>query len=131
MMQKQNLLHGCDIRFFRKNVANPKIYSKTTRAYRPGSMTVAIETDSGLRILLRATGGPKYQFVDEWRFLPDFDDENHPGRYHDYTLRGPNTAPTNRRGRLEGSGKPVWIRVASHKIEDSHEHIGDKARGCP
>ena len=123
-MAKKDYLHGCDIKFFRKNVASPKIYSKTTRAFRPSPTTVAIETDSGLRILLRATGGPKYSYVDEWRYLAEFDHENHPGRYHDYTLRGGNTAPTNRKGRLDETGGPLWIRVASHKIEESYEHAG-------
>lgn len=118
-MAKQDQLHGCDIRFFRKNVANPKIYSRTIRAFRPTSATVAIETDSGLKILLRTTGGTKYFFVDEWRYLAEFDHESHPGRYHDYTLRGRNTAPANRKGLVAGSRDPLWIRIASHRIEGS------------
>ena len=108
--------HGCDIVFFKKNLPKPKIYSTADKAYRPTNLTIALETVTGLKILLRATGGIKYAYVDEWQFTPDLDEEGHPGKYFEYTLRGANTAPTNVRDR-DCNGKPRWIRVKSLKIE--------------
>jgi hypothetical protein len=109
--------HGCDIVYLGRKFKASPIYAPVAKAYRPSSTTVAVETTSGLKVLLRRTGGTKYDYVDEWQYIPEVDEENRPGKYYQYNLRCKNSAPTNYKDKDPVTGRYKWMRLRSHKID--------------
>ncbi len=109
---------GCDLFLDSKNKDVALVYSKIKRAYRLGGTSIAIETESGLRVLLRKNCGLKFSYVDEWQYIPEVDAENRPGKYYSYTMRGQDSAPLNYKDKDKFTGKYRWMRLKSHKIEE-------------
>jgi hypothetical protein len=111
-------LHGCDILWKPKKSYQPYLYFPIHKAYRPTYNTIAVELSSKLKVLIRASGGQKYKWIDEWKFLPEFDINNQPGGYYDFCCRSPNAYATTWRDKDKKTGKYQWYRTQSFKIED-------------
>lgn len=114
----EKVSHGCDLVFFRKNRTPPLIYTRTNFAYRPSYNMIAVKLENETTVLIRATGGSKYQLVDEWQYIGEKDEYQQQGKYYSYTCRSINSSPTNRKGKDPITGKLMWERVKTHKIMD-------------
>lgn len=110
--------HGCDIVFFRKKVTSPLIYLKTIFAFRPSYNAIAIKLEDEQTVLVRASGGYKYNLVDEWQYVGDRDEDGNRGKYFTYSCRSENSSPQNWRGKDPITGKHMWMRFKTHKIID-------------
>lgn len=114
----EKISHGCDLVFFRKNRNPPLIYTRTSFAYRPTYNMIAVKLENETTVLIRATGGSKYQLVDEWQYIGEKDEYEKNGKYYSYTCRSINSSPTNGKRKDPITGKLMWERVKTHKIID-------------
>lgn len=103
---------GVDLVYNSKSNPCPPIFTPVKLAYRPTYNSIAVELDDGRKVLVRATGGQVYDYVDEWKFCPKSPDLE---GFYTYRCRSAGKDMNHIDQRKDNPG--IFVRVAAHRIE--------------